>query len=108
MTEKEIEYWGQALDKFTATELRELAKGIEGVSGVHAMKKGELIDILRKSKGIEVPKAKRGAQTIQALKGEIRALKAQRAAAIQAKDRRQAALCRRKIARLKKQTRKAA
>ncbi len=108
MTEKEVEYWGQALEKFTATELRELAKGIEGVSGVHGMKKEELIDILRTSKGIEVPKTKKGAGSIPALKKKIRELKAKRAAAIEAKDRKQATICRRRIARLKKQTRKAA
>jgi hypothetical protein len=35
-------------------------------------------------------------------------MKAERAAALEAKDRKQATACRRKIARLKKQTRKAA
>jgi protein-arginine kinase activator protein McsA len=108
MSAKEIEYWGQALDKFTAIELRELAKGIEGVSGVHAMKKHELIDLLRKSKGIEVGRKKKAVETVQAVKKRIQALKAQRAAALEAKDRAQATLLRRKIARLKKQTRKAA
>lgn len=108
MTEKEVEYWGQALEKFTATELRELAKGIEGVSGVHGMKKQELIDILRKSKGIEVPKTRKGEASIPALKQKIRELKAKRTAALEAKDRKQATICRRRIARLKKQTRKAA
>ena len=107
-TEKEIEYWKQPLEKFTATELRELAKGIEGVEGVHGMKKEALIDVLRKSKGIEVPKGKKGVGSIPALKKQIKALKAKRAGALQAKDRKQATICRKKIARLKKQTRKAA
>jgi hypothetical protein len=108
MSAKEIEYWKQPLEKFTATELRELAKGIEGLTGVHGMKKTDLIDALRKSKGIEVPKAKKGGESIQALKKKIQGLKAQRVAALEAKDRKQATACRRKIARLKKQTRKAA
>jgi hypothetical protein len=107
-TEKEIEYWKQPLEKFTATELREIAKGIEGVEGVHGMKKDELIAVLRKSKGIEAPKGKKAGSSMRALKKQIRALKAKRAEAIEAKDRKQATLCRRKIARLKKLTRKAA
>lgn len=108
MYEKEIEAWKQPLEKFTATELRELAKGIEGLTGVSGMKKDELIAALRKSKGIEAPKVKKGGETIQALKSKIRALKAERAAALEAKDRKQATACRRRIAQLKKQTRKAA
>ena len=108
MSEKEIEHWKQPLEKFTATELRELAKGIEGLTGVHGLKKGELIDALRKSKGIEAPKAKKGGDSIRTLKEKIRALKAQRAAALETRDRKQATACRRQIARLKKQTRKAA
>ena len=36
MSEKEIEIWGRPLEKMTTTDLREIAKGIEGVSGVHA------------------------------------------------------------------------
>jgi len=52
MSEKEVEIWGRPLAKMTTPELKELAKGIEGVSGVHGMKKEELVEVLRKSKGI--------------------------------------------------------
>jgi protein-arginine kinase activator protein McsA len=108
MSEKEIEIWGRALEKMTTTELRELAKGIEGVSGVHAMKKEELIDALRQSKGIVVEAAKKRSSSVRAVKEHIRSLKAKRHAAIEAKDRKTATILRRKISRLKKQTRRAA
>jgi protein-arginine kinase activator protein McsA len=108
MSEKEIEIWGRPLEKMTTTDLRELAKGLEGVSGVHGMKKAELIGALRKAKGIEVEKVKKTGASIHALKQQIRSMKAKRAAAIEAKDRKLATICRRRISRLKKKTRRAA
>jgi hypothetical protein len=108
MSEKETEIWGRPLEKMTTTDLRELAKGLEGVSGVHAMKKEDLIDALRKSKGIEVETVKGGDVSLQAMKKQIRFMKAKRAVAIEAKDRRQATIWRRRISRLKKKTRRAA
>jgi hypothetical protein len=108
MSEKEIEIWGRPLEKMTTTDLRELAKGIEGVSGVHGMKKEELIGALRKSKGIEVEKVKKASASVHALKQQIRSLKAKRATAIEAKDRKLTTIFRRRISRLKKKTRRAA
>jgi protein-arginine kinase activator protein McsA len=108
MSEKEIEIWGRPLDKMTTTDLRELAKGLEGISGVHAMKKEELIAALHKSKGIVVETAKKAGATALAIKKNIRALKAKRRTAIEAQDRKTAAILRRKISRLKKQSRHAA
>jgi protein-arginine kinase activator protein McsA len=108
MSEKEIEIWGRPLEKMTTTELRELAKGLEGVSGVHAMKKEELIDALRQSKGIVVEAVKKASVTTRAVKQHIRSLRAKRLAAIDARDRKTATILRRKISRLKKQTRHAA
>jgi protein-arginine kinase activator protein McsA len=108
MSEKEIEIWGRPLEKMTTTDLRELAKGLEGVSGVHAMKKEELIQVLRKSKGITVEKAKKTSTSVHAIKKQIRTMKAKRAAAIEASDRRLATIFRRRISRLKKKTRRAA
>ena len=108
MSEKEIEIWGRPLEKMTTTDLRELAKGVESVAGVHAMKKEELIDALRQSKGIVVEKVKKTSPSVQALKNQIRSMKAKRSAAIEAKDRKAATMLRRKISRLKKQTRHAA
>jgi hypothetical protein len=108
MSEKEIEIWGRPLEKMTTTDLRELAKGLEGVSGVHAMKKEELIEALRKSKGIKAEKEKKARASVHALKKQIRTMKAKRAEAIAARDRRLATIFRRRISRLKKKTRRAA
>jgi protein-arginine kinase activator protein McsA len=108
MSEKEIEIWGRPLEKMTTTDLRELAKGLEGVSGVHAMKKEDLIDALRRSKGIVLDVVKKGPKTTKALKKHIRSLQSKRQAAIETKDRKAATILRRKISRLKKQSRHAA
>jgi len=108
MSEKEVEIWGRPLEKMTTTELREIAKGIEGVSGVHGMKKEELIGALRASKGIVVAVVKKADASIHSLKKQIRLMQAKRSAAIEAKDRKLATICRRKISRLRKKTRRAA
>ena len=109
MSEKEIEIWGRPLEKMTTTDLRELAKGLEGVSGVHGMKKEELIAALHKSKGIVVETVKiGGATTARAIKQNIRSLMGKRRTAIEARDRKTATILRRKISRLKKQSRHAA
>ena len=41
------------LDKMTAPEWREIAKNIEGVTGVHAMKKDELLSLIKEDRGIK-------------------------------------------------------
>jgi hypothetical protein len=108
MSEKEIEIWGRPLEKMTTTDLREVAKGLEGVSGVHGMKKEELIAALRASKGIVVEVVKKADASIHSLKKQIRSMQAKRSAAIEAKDRKLATIWRRKISRMKKKTRRAA
>ena len=108
MSEKEVEIWGRPLEKMTTTDLREIAKGLEGVSGVHGMKKEELIGALRASKGIVVAAVKKTDASIHSLKKQIRLMQAKRSAAIEAKDRKLATICRRKISRLRKKTRRAA
>ena len=47
------------LDKMTAKELREMALGLPGIHGVHAMKKEELIVAIRAAKGITEPEVKK-------------------------------------------------
>ena len=47
------------LEKMTAKELREMAMGLPGVHGVHAMKKEELITAIRAAKGITEPEPKK-------------------------------------------------
>jgi DUF438 domain-containing protein len=98
---------GQALDKLTAPELKEIAMKIEGVTGTHAMKKEELLKIIKKNRGIpEEPAVKKGtsAEMKQALKG----LREQKKKAQETKDRKQVGVLRRRINRMKKRTRKQA
>jgi len=47
------------LEKMTAKELREMALGLPGIHGVHAMKKEELTIAIRKAKGIAEPEPKK-------------------------------------------------
>jgi cell division protein FtsX len=41
------------LEKMTAKELRAIALEIPEIEGVHAMKKEELLEAIRKSRGVE-------------------------------------------------------
>ncbi|RLC30282.1 MAG: transcription termination factor Rho [Deltaproteobacteria bacterium] len=104
------------LDKMTAPELREIAKEIPGVSGVHAMKKEELLVIIKEFKGIkdEEPTRKKTRKTgkISAtpreLKLRIARLREEKELARESKDTRRIHILRRRINRLKKLTRKVA
>ncbi len=60
---------GEALDKLTAPELKEIALKIEGLSGVHAMKKEELLRAIKDAKGIpqEPAKAKEKPKSVVAM-----------------------------------------
>jgi outer membrane biosynthesis protein TonB len=155
MAEKETKE--KALDKMTVKELREIAKEIPDITGVHGMNKAELIDVGNKVKGIaetpkekveapkekvETPKEKKEApkekaetkkektetpkkkaetpeKTVETpkkikgilvkdIKSKIRSFKAERKAALEAKDKKMATIYRRRISRLKKKSRKAA
>ncbi len=101
------------LDKMTAKELREVALEIDGITGVHAMKKAELLEAIKEAKGIkdEEPakkKVERGTLTVKELKEKIRTLQEEKKAARTAKDKVKIDVLRRRINRLKKQTRKVA
>jgi len=100
----------------TVKELREIAKEIPEITGVHGMNKAELLDAVKKVKGIvetpkkkivETPKKKKD-RSVKDIKNKIRAFKAERKAALEAKDKKMATIYRRRISRLKKQTRRAA
>ncbi len=105
---------GKPLDKMTAIELREVAVLIEGVTGASAMKKDELLKIIREAWGIaeeEGPgrrKAARSGVTVNELKKKVARLKKEKAEARKADDRVRVDILRRRVNRLKKQTRKAA
>ncbi len=116
MTEEKKEVTEKPLDKMTVTELREVAKELPDISGVHGMKKAELLDVIKEAKGIKEepqkksvskPKKKKMA-TVKELKDMIRTLRSRRAQALTDKDKRMAKIYRRRISRLKKKTRQAA
>jgi hypothetical protein len=96
------------LEKMTVKELREMAKDIPGITGVHGMKKDELIVEIKKAKGIRDEPIKKADASVAELKQKIRALKVQRRDALEAKDKKKATIFRRRISRLKKKTRRAA
>lgn len=96
------------LDKMTVTDLREIAKEIEGVVGVHGMNKSELLATIREARGIkDTVKVKAGASTKE-IKSKIGTLKSKRQESLQAKDKVLSKRYRRQISRLKKKTRRAA
>jgi hypothetical protein len=104
------------IDKMTAKELRELALEIPGVTGVHAMKKEQLLDAVREYRGIEdegpaKKRTKKGVKptvSVKDLKGKIAELRDEKKAAREVKDLKKVDIFRRRINRLKKQTRKVA
>ena len=104
------------LEKMTAKELKEVAKEIPGVTGVTAMKKEKLLEVIKKAKGIKEEAAvKRRAKKAAAdgvgiaeLKQKIALLKQEKEETRAARDRKKLDILRRRINRLKKRTRKAA
>jgi hypothetical protein len=96
------------LEKLTAKELREIAKTIPDVTGVHGMNKPELIGIIKKARGIVETAGAKDSGRVRQLKTRIRGLKVQQAAAVQAADAKMAAIYRKRIIRLKKRTRRLA
>jgi len=94
------------LEKMTAKELREIAKDIDEIQGAHAMNKEELLAAIRKARGIEEPKKKKGA-SMRELKAQIKELKAKAQQAKEANDLKMYKIYRKKASRLKKKTRRA-
>ena len=109
------------LDRMTVKELKEIAAENTDLVGINAMKKAELLAAIKETKGIKeekppkekiekkAPKEKieKKAVTVKELKENIIELKAQRKEARKARDKRMIHLLRRKINRLKKETRRA-
>lgn len=95
------------LEKMTAPELREFAKQIPGVEGVHAMKKEQLISIIKQHFGIQDTKES-PKDEIRRIKAKIRELKEAKEEAIAGGDPKRAKLIRRRISLLKKKTRRLA
>jgi hypothetical protein len=106
------------LEKMTAKELREMALGLPGIHGVHAMKKEELIVAIRAAKGIPEPETKKEKKivskkekvilTVAQLKQKVKELRVKREELLQQRNLKMAEILRRRISRLKKRTRRAA
>ena len=106
--EKPAEAKEKPLEKMTVKELREMAKELPNIVGVHGMKKDELIVEIKKAKGIKDEPKKKADANIADLKQKIKAFKAQRREALEARDKKKATIFKRRISRLKKKTRRAA
>ncbi len=103
------EVFEKPLEKMTAKELRELALSVGGIVGVHGMKKPELVEAIKEAKGIvEEEGGKKNASAIRSLKSKIKELKADQEKAREAGDKARVDINRRRISRMKKQTRRLA
>jgi len=111
---KQEEVSEKPLEKMTAKELREIAKDIPGISGVHAMKKDELLAVIKEDRGIKderpVKKIKKKADKVMLsmkdLKKKIALLREEKELARKAKDRKRLDILRRRMNRMKKLTRR--
>ncbi|EFK07918.1 conserved hypothetical protein [delta proteobacterium NaphS2] len=101
------------LKKMTAVELKEVAMEIPGAVGVTAMEKADLIEAIQEYYGLEDEdagkrkKAKKDKATIKEMKAKIVLLQSKKAEVRETKDAKQINILRKRINRLKKQTRKA-
>ena len=107
MSAEKTETKEKPLEKMTVTDLRGMAKDIPEIVGVHGMKKEELIAAIKKSKGIVDQPVKKADASLGEIKKKIKAIKAQRQAAIEAKDKKMATIYKRRISKLKKKSRRA-
>lgn len=102
------------LNRMTVRELREIARTIPGITGVHAMKKEELVAVIMEARGItdEAPARKRTRKSgkptlsVKGLKKKMAHLRAEKEAAQREGNRKEAEVLRRRISRLKKRTRR--
>jgi hypothetical protein len=103
------------LDKMTAPELKEIALNIPGATGVTAMKKDQLLALIKEYRGIkdeEPPKKKKtGPKDLGVSKADLKQkivkLREYKQETQKDRDRKKANILRRRINRLKKRTRKA-
>jgi hypothetical protein len=96
------------LAKMTSKDLREMAKKIPEITGVHGMNKVELISEIKKSRGIEDDAPKPKGSSAREMKEKIRKLKIEREAALKSEDEKMASIYRKRIIRLKKKSRRVA
>jgi hypothetical protein len=86
------------LDRMTAKELREMALKIPEITGVHAMNKAELLAAIKKERGVvdETTETKKSDVSTRQIKEKIHALKTEKAAAHENKDKAKAKILRRR------------
>ena len=104
------------LEKMTAIELKELAMTIPGATGVSAMKKTDLVSLIREYMVIEEQftaderkkKVKKPTASVKELKAKVLQLRGEKTAAREVRDKGKVDVLRRRINLLKKQTRKVA
>ena len=118
MSEEKAEVTEKPLEKMTVKALREMAKEIPEIAGVHGMKKEELIVAINEvrgvqeqpvkaDKGIKAKPVKKAGASRSEIKQQIKTLKSQRQTALGAQDKKMAIVYKRRISRLKKKSRKA-
>jgi hypothetical protein len=115
-TKPTVPEFKKPLVKMTAVELKEVAMEIPGAVGVTAMQKADLLSLIREYYGLEeeaVEKKKKVKKvkvkaTVKELKTKIIELRDKKTDVREAGDPKQINKLRRRINRLKKQTRKAA
>lgn len=108
MVSKKKEAKEKPLEKMTSKELRDVAKEIPEITGVHGMNKPELISAIKQARGIVEDTAKKSSSSVREIKKKTKELRAKREAALKANDNKMATIYRRRIIRLKKRTRRAA
>ncbi len=108
MSKKKKEAKEKPLDKMTVKELREVAKEMPEITGVHGKNKAELLSAIKQVRGIVEEAPKKADASVRALKKKVRDLKKKRAEALESKDAKMSAIFRRRISRLKKKTRRPA
>lgn len=111
--EKKAPSFDKPLHKMTTPELKEVAMEIPGVTGAHAMKKDELLAVIKEyweieDEGPEQKKVQKPVATIKSLKTKMDELREEKARAREADEKDRVDILRRRINRLKKQTRKVA
>lgn len=95
------------LEKMTSKELRDIALDISEITGAHGMNKAELIQSIKKAKGIK-DNSKKAPGLVRDIKKKIKELKVKQIAAGEADEKKTFVILRRKISRLKKKSRRAA
>ncbi len=108
MGKKKKEAKEKPLEKMTAKELRELAKEIPEITGVHGMNKEELVSAVKQAKGIADDSGKGKGSSTRELKKKMKTIRMDYKAALDADDKKKAILYKRRYIRMKKKTRRAA